>query len=261
MIYGGYSRGYKAGGYNVDRSGFNITPSTIVAPSANDLEFEPEFVDAYEVGFKSTLFGGSTFFNVNAFYEQFHDYQLNAFSGFNFITRNVEEVISRGVEVDLLARATDNLTFQGGVIWNDAYYDSTTLFTGADVVAAGTQLAGAPEWSVTGAVTYEQPIGNSLSALFYLDARWNSDYPVQTLNRTPLSDVDAFALFNGRIGIGREDGSWSLEFWGRNLTDEYYHVGAFGVPEQSSSSNIAIGNYAVFPSEPRTWGLTLRARY
>src|SRR5690606_16342404 len=68
MIYGGYSRGYKAGGFNVDRSGFDITPATTSVGSCavaspfgrvcvDDLRFNPEFTDSYEIGLKSTIFG------------------------------------------------------------------------------------------------------------------------------------------------------------------------------------------------------------
>lgn len=261
MIYGGYSRGYKAGGFNVDRSGFSVRPSTInpATLSTDQLAFDPEFTDAYELGFKSTLFNGTTNFNAALFYQLIHDYQSNNFNGFNFITQNIPEVVSRGVELDVLTRPTDSLTFQGGVIYNDAYYDSTVVFNplnpGPNTINAGQQLTFAPEWSVTGAVTYEMPLGDDLRALFYLDARWNSEYPTQTLNKAPggISDQDAYTVVNGRIGIGRQDGRWSFDIWGRNLTDEFVYVGSFFAPLQNTLH--------VFPSEPQTYGVTLRARY
>ena len=258
MVYGGYSRGYKAGGFNLDRSGFSaLLPFSSAAlpptlPNVSQLHFNPEFVDNFEVGVRSTLFGGSTFLNVTAFYQTISDYQLNAFSGFNFLTINAPELISRGVEVDVLTRPTDNLTFQGGVVWNDAYYSQNAVFP-TETIVDGTPLAGAPEWSVTGAITYELPITDNFGVRFYVDGRWNSEYRLQTLARNPATDQESFALFNGRVTLGDPDGRWAVDVWGRNLTDEYYNVGAFTVPEQT--------NLAAFPNEPRTWGVTLRARY
>ena len=258
MVYGAYSRGYKAGGFNLDRSGFSaLLPfsTPILAPTmpnASQLHFNPEFVDNFEVGVRSTLFGGSTFLNVTAFYQVISDYQLNAFSGFNFLTINAPELISRGVEVDVLTRPMDNLTFQGGVVWNDAYYSQNAVFP-TETIVDGTPLAGAPEWSVTGAVTYELPITDNFGVRFYVDGRWNSEYRLQTLARAAATDQESFALFNGRISLGDPDGRWAVDVWGRNLTDEYYNVGAFVVPEQN--------NVVVYPNEPRTWGVTLRARY
>src|SRR5262249_2196325 len=134
MIYGGYSRGYKAGGFNVDRSGFLIRPSTFAqgtcsTPEAlgrvctNDLEFGPEFTDAYEIGLKTSI-GNNTTFNITGFFQQISDYQLNAFNGFNFITRNVPDVVSQGVELEFATQPIQGLNINAGVVYNDAYYDS-----------------------------------------------------------------------------------------------------------------------------------------
>ncbi len=273
MIYGGYSRGYKAGGFNVDRSGFSMTPATVDPTTLNvgQLAFDPEFTDSYEIGLKSTILGGTTTLNLTAFYQEIHDYQLNAFNGFNFITRNVPEAISQGVELEIASRPTDNLTLSGGVVYNDAYFDTTVDFNAPgvadpfdrNVVFAGTPFAFAPEWTVTGGIAYEQSLGGNLRALFYLDGRWNSEYRTQTLSREAngATDNDSFAIFNGRIGIGPEDERWSVEFWGRNLTDETYLIGAFVPPLQDSSSNPTFATYVGYPNEPATYGVTLRLQY
>ncbi|MBL8546338.1 MAG: TonB-dependent receptor [Hyphomonadaceae bacterium] len=259
MIYGGYSRGYKAGGFNIDRSGFSIRPSTVSASSLNvgQLGFEPEFTDSYELGLKSTILGGSTTFNVTGFYQQIHDYQSNNFNGFNFITRNVPEVISQGVELEMSTSPMEGLNLNAGVVYTDAYYDSTVVFNSLDpvpnTITAGDPLSFAPEWVVTGAVSYRVPLSANLGALFYLDGRWNSEYRTQTLNRQAVTDQDSFAVFNGRIGIGPEDERWSLELFGQNLTDEFYFVGGFAPPLQNSQ--------VIFPNEPRTYGVSLRLQY
>jgi outer membrane receptor protein involved in Fe transport len=261
MVYGGYSRGYKAGGFNVDRSGFSLRPSTIdpTTLSIDQLHFAPEFTDAYEFGLKSTIFGGTTTLNAALFYQQIHDYQLNSFNGFNFITRNIPEAISQGAELEISARPTDNLTLSGGVVYTDAYYDSTVNFlsplpdpTGLNTITPGTPFSFAPEVVVTAGVNYEMPVTSSLNANFYLDARWNDGYTVQTLNRNPATDNEAFAIFNGRIRLSPESEHWSVELWGRNLFDEFYRVGAFSPPLQN--------NVVIYPSEPQTYGITLRLR-
>ena len=263
MLYGGYSRGYKAGGYNVDRSGFQgLNPATISAAAftVDSLAFEPEFTDAYEIGLKSTILGGSTTFNINAFYQMISDYQLNAFNGFNFITQNVPDVISQGAEIELTSRPTDNLTLNFGVVYTDAFYDSTVVFNpitpAGNTVTSGDPLSFAPEWVVTAGIGYEQPIGDNLKASFYIDGRWNSEYRTQTLARpaSGITDNDAFATFNARVGFGGADDRWRLEFWSQNLTDEFYYVGAFSPPLQD-------GTLVIYPSQPQTYGITLRARY
>ncbi|HRO02320.1 MAG TPA: TonB-dependent receptor [Terricaulis sp.] len=260
MLFGGYSRGYKAGGYNTDRSGFQMTPATTSQAqlNINQVAFDPEFTDAIEFGFKSTILGGTSTFNVTAFYQQIADYQLNAFNGFNFITRNIPDVISQGAEIEFNSRPTDNLSFNLGVVYTDAYFDSTVVFNplnpGPNTVRAGEPLAFSAEWVVTGGVGYTQPIGDNLQLTAYVDGRWSSEYQTQTLARNPITDQDAFAVFNGRLGVGAQDGRWSVEFWGQNLTDEFYYVGAFSPPLQD-------GTLVIYPSMPQTYGITLRARY
>jgi outer membrane receptor protein involved in Fe transport len=263
MVYGGYSRGYKAGGFNLDRSGFfgpaNLQAFETAALSTDALQFEPEFTDALELGFKSTIFGGTTFFNANVYYMQIHDYQQNSFSGLNFFTLNVPELISQGVEVDLTARPTDALTLTAGLLYNDAFFDSSATF-GGQTIAAGTTLSQAPEWTLTGSVNYRLSFGNGFGANFFVDGRYVSDYTVQTLSRNPVTDNDAFALFDARISVGPDSEVWSAEVFARNLTDEFYHVGGFGAPERTLGA-VTDGNYLVYPNAPRTVGLTLRARF
>jgi outer membrane receptor protein involved in Fe transport len=257
MIYGGYSRGYKAGGYNLDRSGFQILPSTTVKPSATELHFDPEFTDAYEAGVKSTLLGGSTTLNAAVFYEKISDFQSNNFSGFNFVTRNVPKVVSQGVEVDLVTRPTSDLTLQLGGLYNDAKYKSSVVFGPGYGITAGTRLAGASKWTLTGAATYKRPVTSTINGLVYVDARYVSKYATQTLNPDPSGSTDqsGYVIVNGRIGFSPEDGSgWGLDLYVRNLFDKYYNVGGFGVPEQT-------GNFAVYPSEPRTYGATVKLSF
>ena len=267
MIYGGYSRGYKAGGFNLDRSGFfgpgNLTPFYNGPLDVQALSFDPEFTDALELGFKSTIFGGSTYFNANVFLEQIHDYQSNSFSGFNFFTLNVPELISRGVELELNSSPTDNLTLSGGVLYNEAYYDSDATY-GGETIVAGTVLSQAPEWTVTGSINYRIPIGSHYINLF-ADGRYVSDYTTQTLSRNPVTDNTAFAIFDARISFGPEDERWSVEAFARNLTDEFYYIGGFGAPERTLPASLdpdqSGSNYLIYPNTPRTVGITVRARY
>ena len=191
MVFGGYSRGYKAGGYNTDRSGFQMTPATLTSAqlNVNQIAFDPEFTDAFEVGFKSTILGGSTTFNVTGFYQQIADYQLNAFNGFNFITRNIPDVISQGAEIEFNSRPTDNLMVNLGVVYTDAYFDSTVSFNpltaslpnDPNTVRSGEPLAFSAEWVVTGGIGYTQPIGDNLQLSAYVDGRWSGEYQTQTL--------------------------------------------------------------------------------
>ena len=106
LVYASYSRGYKAGGYNLDVSAldrvcnpaFDATCAAKLAlpantqfngrPEASDLQFVAEKVKAYEVGFK---YNSRQFdLNVAGFYSRFDNFQLNTFNGLTFEVTNVQ---------------------------------------------------------------------------------------------------------------------------------------------------------------------------
>ncbi len=103
LLYASYSRGYKAGGFNLDRSaltGTFFSPadtqganniSVIVGPlaladSAN-LQFEQETVDSFEVGAKYST--REFTFGISAFRQEFSNFQLNTFNGSVFLVQNI----------------------------------------------------------------------------------------------------------------------------------------------------------------------------
>ena len=264
LLYGGYSRGYKSGGFNLDRSGFNVTPASNIRPSTDDLEFGAEFTNAYEVGWKLSVPAIGTTFNGDFFIERVNQFQLNAFNGFNFQTFNVPLVDSRGFELDSFTRFGQHLTFQGGV----AYTDSTLAEPGpvaGGTLPAGTRSSFIPRWTVTGATTYKHPIGFGLYGLVYADARFQSSYPVRTNGRIQSSpgvfvpigqdptDNDAFVTANARVSIGDEDGHWDVSFFVSNITDKFFIGGAFEAPEQATT--------VVYPSQPRTFSAQLKFNF
>jgi outer membrane receptor protein involved in Fe transport len=68
-----------------------------------------------------------------------------------------------------------------------------------------------------------------------------------------------FALFNGRVGIGTEDGRYTLEAFAQNLTDEEYFQVAFDAPLQNETGVRDAVN--AFLGAPRLYGLTFRFNY
>ena len=151
LTYLSYSRGYKAGGFNLDRSAFNRTvvgatttnggaPGGVAPGSTlSTFEFKPELNDAFELGVKYN--GRGIDINFAAFNQLFRDFQLNTFNGLNFFVENVNScknyllladvdniigngtcpkdglrpgVRSRGIEVELFARPVQDVSLNLG---------------------------------------------------------------------------------------------------------------------------------------------------
>ena len=266
MVYGGYSRGFKAGGFNLDRQ-LN-GPIDATGYTNSDSSFAPEIIDSYEIGFKSQLFGNVMLLNGNIFFQQIEDYQLNTFNGLAFVVESIEESESKGFELDM-AYATPivGLDINAGYAYVDSEY--VTVNTGDPLVDAieGQNFSLSPEHFFTSQVSYERPMFDRYVLRISGDARYVSDYNTGS-DLDPEKQQDAFTLFNARAGFGREDGSWSVEVWGRNLTDETYAQVAFDGFAQGGRSGGGTSldprgtqGYQAFLGAPRTWGITLRSEW
>ena len=252
-------RGYKAGGFNLDRAGLtNPIPGLLglappAAPSANDLAFGTETVDAYELGIKSQLFNNLLTLNMAAFYSKFTDFQLNTFTGINFIVSNIDRATTKGVETDFAAFITDEFTLSGGVAYADARYaDSATSPPGSPVSIAGRRLTNAPLWSTTLAGTLDVPLGDNLAGLMRVDMRYTGNVNSGS-DLLPQKEQGGHTVWNARVGIASPDRRWEFEIWASNLFDKNYQQVAFNAPLQGS---VATGTqtFNTFLAEPRTWG-------
>lgn len=260
LMYGTYSHGYKAGGFNLDRftqSGSDAVNFTAVLadPSSYPARFDPETVDSFEIGIKTEWANDTVLANFYLFKSEFDTYQLNSFNGIAFFVTSIDGASTQGAEMELLwlPESMPGLTMQGGVTYADASYDEFAPTGTPDVDRlSGQNFSLAPEWYASGSATYNGTFGDNMTWLAHLDARYMSEQNTGS-DLDPEKIQEAYTLFNGRVGIGAADESWSLELWGRNLTDEDYIQVGFDGPFQAGSFNAFLGT-------PRTWGLTLRAR-
>lgn len=253
LLYAGYSRGYKAGGFNMDRSGltspFLTTMETgaPILPNADQWMFRPETVDAIELGGKFSLDNGLGLLDISLFQEEFTDYQLTAFRGFSFEALNIPEVTSKGVEIEARGGLTDNIELFGGVTYADVRFGSGPEHG----FRAGRQLTHAPKVTAVAGVTVGFPLG-SLAGTFHIDARYMGDHNTGA-DLDPVKQQDAFTVVNARLILTSRDGTnpWTVDLWVQNLADEEYALTIFDAPLQQAAYNAFIGN-------PRISGLSVR---
>ena len=261
MTYVSAARGYKGGGFNLDRvqsnnglssGGAGITP-------VNDTSFPGEFVDSYELGAKTTWLDGNLLLNGTLFYQEFTDFQLNSFLGTSYVVRSLPEVVSQGAEIELLWQTgLDGLSLQGGLTYADTRYGNQTPYAdllpgGALENLPGNLISFAPLWSASASATYQWQMGGNLLGRFNIGTKYMSEHNTGS-DLDPEKVQDGFALVNARLGIGSQDKRWMLEFWGQNLTDETYKQVGFDAPLQPGAWNAFLG-------APRTYGVTLRVQY
>lgn len=270
MTYVSAARGYKGGGFNLDRvqtsNGLSSGGQGIIP--VDDTSFDGEFVDSYELGAKTTWLDGNLLLNATLFHQTYEDFQLNSFLGTSFVVRSIPKVTSRGVDTEILWQPSKGLMLQGGLMYADTFYGDerpTPDFVGPDGALyklPGNKTSFAPEWSGTASATYEWDFGASLVGRFNIGAKYTSEF-----NTGSDLDVekmqDAYTVVNARFGIGVKSKRWMLEFWGLNIFDEEYVQVGFDGPLQTASPtpNDPRNTYNAFLGAPRTYGVTFRIQY
>ena len=289
LLYGSYSRGYKAGGFNLDRSALS-NPLFLNVSNLNtaNLQFEEEIVDAFEIGAKYATREFSL--SVAAFRQEFTNFQLNTFNGSVFLVQNVNScgtalngadtdasattgscassdvkpgVVAQGVEIETVLNPTPDVSMTLGVTYSDTSYendligdDSGSPLDPALRLLPGDNLSNAPEWTATSSFTWTPLLTDSgVRGLFFVNARLTGDFNTGS-DLLFGKEQDGFIVVNGRIGVTDIGGRFAIEGWVQNLFDTDYTQVAFNTPFVAPQQT-----YSAFLAEPRTYGVTIRGEF
>lgn len=212
MLYASYAHGFKSGAFDTRALAALSSPPTADQPT------EPEFLDAYEIGFKSTLQDGMLELNGAVYYYEWEDMQAfgtSANGSPGFI--NLPETELQGFELEFKWAPSDSLYVQGGV----GYTDSELVDVGIQDAVEGAPMQGAPEWSVTGLITKTFQIGENELAL-QADAKWQDEY-YGNLDGERRAMTEAVTLLNARVSyIFGDMDQYEVAAWAENITEEQY---------------------------------------
>jgi outer membrane receptor protein involved in Fe transport len=148
MLYASYAHGYKAGGANppgfvrIFYSDSSVAESNSAASATRPRTFDPEFVDAYELGAKNTLADGRVVLNLASFYYDYTGYQVSEIVDRSAFNRNFDATVW-GVEFEADWRPFENLRLglKGG-------YEDTRIADGEEAIDLMDRTAGDPDWLV-----------------------------------------------------------------------------------------------------------------
>lgn len=256
--YASFTHGYKSGGFNLDST------AAIPVAGVSDPRFDSETVDAYEIGFKSKLLDNRVTLNIAAFLEKFDNFQVLEFTGAQFVTFNVPKAQTKGVEIETVARVSDNFTLNGGLTLLKAEYpdDCAGTQTVLNVTSlCGNTLTNAPKTVGIAGATYESDLNDRLKFTLNGQVRYESDrrtstqavvLATQALN--PFDIQESTFKINLRAGIGGQDDDWALEAWATNITNEITRGVTFNTVLRS-------GSRSAFIQEPRMYGVTARRQF
>ncbi len=215
MVFGGYSRGFKSGGFN---GGFLDFTDGVVP---TDTPYDEEILNSFELGIKSTLADGAVRLNATAFVYDYQDYQALTFSGLSQFITNSDADLS-GLDFELVWQPTENLDVLLGASFLDTEVKQVVV-QGSTV--SGTNMVLAPEFSLNGLARYSIPLSGGSSVALQLDFNHQGDHFFDITNSS-VSKEDAYTVVNARVSYQMNE-KLNLAAWVKNLTDEEYRVYTF----------------------------------
>ncbi len=245
LVYASYNRGFKSGGFNV---GSPVQPA-----------YNPEVLDAYEIGSKTELAHGAVRLNTAVFFYDYSNIQVPFYDNGSTIVYNGAAAQIYGMDADLTWAATDRLDLTAGV---SVLHDRFTDFPNADTYVAnppniggftivkasakGHRLPQTPDATFNLSANYTAQIGGNdlkLNLTYSYNDGWHPE-PDNIFRQKSFNMVNASATWTTAKGV-----YW--KFWGANLLDERVKLAFNHSPSGAAYSYDA----------PRTYGATLGYKF
>lgn len=241
MTYFKVSKGYVSGGFNIR------SPS----PTTFQQGYEEETVYTYELGWKSTWLNNSLQLNGAIFYNDYRDLQVNLLDSETAANNvgNAGKAVIQGLEIEMLARPTDNLDLGAGYGHLDAEY-KTYIDPVSGVDLSTNDFAHAPRHTLNAWARYTISDFQQWGDLsFRVDWSYRSKHALLT---QPGNRVSSYDFVNARVSLDNIAGpagtDLRISLWGKNLTDEVWYTSGYNLVS-------SLGFRAAATSAPRTFGI------
>lgn len=244
MIYASASTGFRDGGF----------PSRFPGGIPDDIstvQFDPEFVDAYELGIKSSFLDNALQLNAAIFFTDYQDIQVDAASsnpeiGNSPTVNNLAAASLQGIEVEAVWVANDSLRFDLALGYLDSQIDeveggSATAGAGNTQVEITTsnELPYNPELQLNLGINYSYYFGDGAEVRTRFDYQY-MDEMFFTVENRPVQFLESFDRINVNASYIPGGSPWEFVVGVRNLTDEEYSTaGQINLTAASASRNIA----------------------
>jgi iron complex outermembrane receptor protein len=256
MIFGLYSKGFRAGG-------FSGRPNSYEAAST---AYNPETVDNFELGMKSEWMDRRLRLNASAYFMKYNDKQeeqsvpASQGTGQQTIVFNASTAEIKGMELELLAMPASGWTLALSLGLLDAKYtkftelDDTTPDPNDVVDISYLKLRRAPKVTATFTPTYAW---DALGGVMTAQASWHYvDSLELTFYNSPQGHNPSQNVVDASIDYRRNNTTVGL--WGANLTNEDAWSQAYDVG--TSRTFPGLWTYGT-TRPPRTYGLRISQKF
>lgn len=270
LYYASWNRGVKSGGFNAP-----LLPTTYDLLTGESfvenldtiaMTYDPEQLDAFEVGFKLDYAESNITLNGAVFYYDYRDFQAFSIIGLDTFTLNAEAE-SYGWELELKASPADGLDILLGAGYVDTEVDKVPGVTydlpglplgAATKVGQKVRPVQTPEWNLNGLIRYETAAPNLRGRVaMQVAAEYRDEHYFNLQNSAPLTE-DGYTLVN--LGLSYyPDASENLAFrFGvDNATDEEYIIQGFDLSGTITQGTGFMGMTEHYYNKPRMWSLSV----
>ena len=208
MVYGSVAYGFKGGAYD-NR-----------ALSTGDDPIEPEFLTAYEVGYKSEFADNSLQLNLATYLYEWTGMQLfESYGGIPALV-NVPGIESKGIEAEFRWRPNERWYLQGSVGTADTEIVDITGLNPASLAEIGKEVTKSPDltYNLLGSYLHQMDGGELTLTMNY---RFESELFYTFKQATTADRAPSHGYLNARIGYTFGQGRYVVSLWGNNLTEEF----------------------------------------
>ena len=228
LLYGQFSDGFRNGGFPAR------TPAGLT--NFNQAIYEPEFVDTFEIGLKSTFLDGRLRANLSFFTSDYDDQQIASSQFDPGLNDNINTIQNVG------ASSIDGLELEGSYLVNDnfrvdltlGYLDTevTEVANGQDFIIdvgtnveqaisanAGFELPYSPEWQINLGANYSFFLANNAEVRNRVDVIYEAEQFGSIANRS-IDFIPSTTRVNYILTYVPQDLPWELSLGARNLFDE-----------------------------------------
>lgn len=253
MIYASYSEGFKSGGFT-QRVFPPIVPPFTAPAGTPDIDliptFEPEFVQAFELGFKYMGAGGRLRLNGAVFDTEYDDLQIQVFTSVAPVTKNAASAEISGFELELQWLPGNEWLVEFGAGYVDAEYnriDASTTFVDKD-----NDLERISKWTLNLGLSKDINLAGKGRLTPRLDWSYRSKFFNDTFNTPQIAQSDGYHLTNVSLAWQNPAENWRVILSVNNLADEDYLItGIIGDAFQS---------YETLHNRGREWRLRIQYR-
>jgi iron complex outermembrane recepter protein len=244
LLYGSYANGFKSGGFN---------GRPLIGSPAELVPYDPEKVNTYELGAKTTWLERRLTLNMAAFFNQYEDMQLSINATPQNFVRNAGKAESKGAELELVTRLARGVDFNFSAGYLDAKYTELDpqLTTLNPPLTLDKELVKAPEWTLSSGLQYAFDVSTGAITLRG-DWSYKSKVYQDVFNDERIAQP-AFSVVNAYASFTTSNENWELALFGTNLSDERYRI--------SGNSSVGFGLAESTFAAPREWGVTARYRF